>query len=77
MGGMNLYFVYGSGDSARLVTPRLTGSLLPGITRDSLLTVAADLGMRADEVRSASRTGRAGLRVRRDHRGVRLREPRP
>ena len=49
MGGMNLYFVYGSGDSARLVTPRLTGSLLPGITRDSLLTVATDLGIRADE----------------------------
>ena len=50
MGGMNLYFVYGQGDSARLVTPSLTGSLLPGITRDSLLTVAADLGIRAEEV---------------------------
>lgn len=49
MGGMNLYFVYGSGDAARLVTPRLTGSLLPGITRDSLLTVAHDLGIRAEE----------------------------
>ncbi len=49
MGGMNLYFVYGSGDSARLVTPKLTGSLLPGITRDSLLTVAEDLGIRAEE----------------------------
>ena len=49
MGGMNLYFVYGSGDSARLVTPTLTGSLLPGITRDSLLTVASDLGYLATE----------------------------
>jgi len=49
MGGMNLYFVYGSGDSARVMTPRLTGSLLPGITRDALLTVATDLGIRADE----------------------------
>lgn len=49
MGGMNLYFVYGSGDGARVVTPRLTGSLLPGITRDALLTVATDLGIRADE----------------------------
>ena len=46
---MNLYFVLGSGDSARLVTPELTGSLLPGITRSSLLTVAADLGIRAEE----------------------------
>ena len=49
MGGMNLYFVYGSGDSARLVTPKLTGSLLPGITRESLLTVAEGMGIRAEE----------------------------
>ncbi len=51
MGGMNLYFVMGSGDGARLVTPSLTGTLLPGITRDSLLTIAADLGIRANEER--------------------------
>lgn len=49
MGGMNLMFVFGSGDDARILTPRLTGTLLPGITRDSLLTVAADLGIRAEE----------------------------
>ncbi len=49
MGGMNLYFVYGTGDSARIMTPKLTGSLLPGITRDSLITVAADLGIRVDQ----------------------------
>lgn len=49
MGGMNLYFVYGSGDSARIMTPKLTGSLLPGITRESLITVATDLGIRVDE----------------------------
>ncbi|MDQ2944237.1 MAG: branched-chain amino acid aminotransferase, partial [Candidatus Dormibacteraeota bacterium] len=30
MGGMNLYFVYGSGPGARVVTPSLTGTLLPG-----------------------------------------------
>ena len=36
MGGMNLFFVLGSGDDAELVTPALTGTLLPGITRDSL-----------------------------------------
>jgi branched-chain amino acid aminotransferase len=51
MGGMNLYFVLGSGDAARLVTPRLTGTLLPGITRASLLTVAEDLGIGAEEAR--------------------------
>ena len=44
MGGMNLFFVLGSGDDAELVTPELTGTLLPGITRDSLITVARRLG---------------------------------
>jgi len=51
MGGMNLYFVYGSGDSARVLTPALTGSLLPGITRDSLLRLAPTLGVPAEEGR--------------------------
>lgn len=49
MGGMNLYFVYGEGKDARIVTPRLTGSLLPGITRDSLLRLAADRGYVTEE----------------------------
>ncbi|WP_031523223.1 branched-chain amino acid aminotransferase [Streptomyces sp. NRRL F-5123] len=47
MGGMNLYFVYGN----RIVTPELSGSLLPGITRDSLLRIAADLGYEVAEGR--------------------------
>ncbi len=51
MGGMNLYFVYGHGEDARIVTPALTGSLLAGVTRDSLLTLAGDLGYSADEGR--------------------------
>ena len=51
MGGMNLYFVYGSGESARLVTPELTGALLPGVTRSSIIQVAADLGLEASEQR--------------------------
>ena len=33
------------------MTTELTGSLLPGITRSSLLTVAEDLGIRAQEGR--------------------------
>lgn len=49
MGGMNLFFVFGTGDGARLATPPLSGSLLPGVTRDSLLIVAADLGIPARE----------------------------
>ncbi|MEW1724816.1 branched-chain amino acid aminotransferase [Streptomyces sp. NPDC093109] len=47
LGGMNLYFVYGD----RIVTPELTGSLLAGITRDSLLTLAGDLGYTSEEGR--------------------------
>ncbi|MEV0593989.1 branched-chain amino acid aminotransferase [Nonomuraea cavernae] len=45
MGGMNLFFVYGD----KLVTPALTGTLLPGITRDSILTLAAGLGLKPEE----------------------------
>ncbi|CAB5239262.1 unannotated protein [freshwater metagenome] len=50
MGGMNLYFIKGSGTSASVITPRLTGTLLPGITRDSILSVAKDLGYKVEEV---------------------------
>jgi branched-chain amino acid aminotransferase len=49
MGGMNLYFVRGKGADATVVTPKLTGTLLPGITRDSILSVAADLGYKTSE----------------------------
>jgi branched-chain amino acid aminotransferase len=51
MGGMNLFFVFGSGAEARVVTPELSGSLLAGVTRDSLLTLAADLGYGVEERR--------------------------
>jgi branched-chain amino acid aminotransferase len=47
LGGMNLYFVYGN----KIVTPELTGSLLAGVTRDSLLQVARDLGYESEEGR--------------------------
>jgi len=50
MGGMNLYFVKGKGADATVVTPKLTGTLLPGITRDSILSVARDLGYKTEEV---------------------------
>ncbi|GAA3231365.1 branched-chain amino acid aminotransferase [Nonomuraea helvata] len=45
MGGMNLFFVFGD----KLVTPALTGTLLPGITRDSILELAGDLGLETEE----------------------------
>ncbi|MFF7382833.1 branched-chain amino acid aminotransferase [Streptomyces griseoluteus] len=47
LGGMNLFFVYGD----KIVTPILTGSILEGVTRDSLLAVARDLGYEAEEGR--------------------------
>ena len=37
LGGMNVFFVY---DDGSLVTPPLTGTILPGITRDSVMTLA-------------------------------------
>jgi branched-chain amino acid aminotransferase len=46
MGGMNLYFVFADG---RLVTPALTGSLLAGVTRDSILALGNDLGLQVEE----------------------------
>ncbi|MCK2212751.1 branched-chain amino acid aminotransferase [Actinomadura sp. ATCC 31491] len=45
MGGMNLFFVFGN----KLVTPALTGTLLPGITRESILELAAGLGLETEE----------------------------
>ena len=47
MGTSNLFFVYGT----ELVTPELTGTLLAGVNRDSVLTLAADLGYTAREGR--------------------------
>ncbi|MGW5309014.1 branched-chain amino acid aminotransferase [Nocardia thailandica] len=60
MGTNNLFFVYGKGSEARLVTPELSGSLLPGITRDSLLTLAADAGYAVEERKVSVREWREG-----------------
>ena len=46
LGGMNLYFVHADG---RLVTPALTGTILEGVTRSSILTLAKDLGLEPEE----------------------------
>jgi branched-chain amino acid aminotransferase len=42
LSGMNVFFVY---DDGTLVTPPLTGTILPGITRDSIITLARDNGL--------------------------------
>lgn len=57
LGGMNLYFVYSDG---RIVTPS-TGTILEGITRDSVHTLAEDLGYRVEERRIAIDEWRAGV----------------
>jgi branched-chain amino acid aminotransferase len=61
MGGMNLFFVLGSGDDAELVTPALTGTLLPGITRDSLIAMARELGHTVTERLFSVDEWRAGV----------------
>ena len=61
MGGMNLMFVEGSGDDATLVTPALSGSLLAGITRKSLLQVAEDAGLGTEERKITVEQWREGV----------------
>ncbi|MFR9674190.1 branched-chain amino acid aminotransferase [Streptomyces sp. TR06-5] len=51
MGGMNMFFVRGSGPGAEVVTPELSGSLLPGVTRDTLLKLAERAGYTAKQER--------------------------
>jgi len=45
VGSMNIFFVI----NGELVTPMLSGSILPGITRDSVLKLAAEWGMKCTE----------------------------
>jgi branched-chain amino acid aminotransferase len=47
VGTMNIFFVF----EDELITPALTGSILPGITRDSVLKLASILGLKAEERR--------------------------
>jgi branched-chain amino acid aminotransferase len=47
VGAMNIAFVYGR----HIRTPALSGSILPGITRESLLQLAPDLGYSVEEDR--------------------------
>ena len=61
MGGMNLMFVEGSGADAKIITPALSGSLLPGITRKSLLQVAEDLGYSTEERKITVEEWRSGV----------------
>ena len=62
LGGMNVFFVF---DDGSLATPPLTGTILAGITRDSILTIARDAGLTVreapyaiDQWRADATTGR-------------------
>jgi branched-chain amino acid aminotransferase len=46
LGGMNIFFVFEDGS---LVTPPLTGTILPGITRDAIITLARAEGRKVEE----------------------------
>jgi branched-chain amino acid aminotransferase len=46
LGGMNVFFVFNDGS---IKTPPLTGTILPGVTRDSLIVLARDLGFTVHE----------------------------
>ena len=62
LGGMNVYFVF---DDGTLVTPPVSGTILEGVTRDAILTIAAEHGhatqqrpIDIDEWRSGVTSGR-------------------
>jgi branched-chain amino acid aminotransferase len=69
LGGMNVFFVFNDGSMS---TPPLGGTILPGITRSSLLTLAKDKGIAVREERysydqwkaDAAAAGCASLRLR-------------
>jgi branched-chain amino acid aminotransferase len=46
LGGMNVFFVRADGS---MLTPELNGSILPGITRDSVITLAREQGRQVEE----------------------------
>lgn len=56
MSGMNLFLVAGT----EIITSPLTGTLLPGVTRDTILTLAGRLGHTAREERVDIADWRAG-----------------
>ncbi|MBD0292070.1 MAG: branched-chain amino acid aminotransferase [Jiangellaceae bacterium] len=58
LGGMNLYFVHSDGS---IVTPELTGTILEGVTRASILQLASDLGHKVEERRVGIDEWREGV----------------
>ena len=48
LGGMNVFLVAADGT---LITPELSGTILEGVTRDSIMTIARERGRRVEERR--------------------------
>jgi len=58
LGGMNLFFVHADGT---IVTPELTGTILEGVTRSSILELASELGLKVEERRVSIDEWRDGV----------------
>jgi branched-chain amino acid aminotransferase len=58
LGGMNLYFVL---DDGSIVTPELTGTILEGVTRSSIIELAGSLGHKVEERRFSIDEWRDGV----------------
>jgi branched-chain amino acid aminotransferase len=58
LGGMNLYFVH---DDGTIVTPELSGTILEGITRSSIMELCGKLGHQVEERRFAVDEWREGV----------------
>ncbi len=58
LGGMNLYFVH---DDGSIVTPELTGTILEGVTRSSIMDLAGTLGHKVEERRFSLDEWRDGV----------------
>jgi branched-chain amino acid aminotransferase len=58
LGGMNLYFVH---DDGTIVTPELTGTILEGVTRASIVELASTIGHKVEERRFSIDEWRHGV----------------
>ncbi len=58
LGGMNIFFVF---DDGSLLTPPLGGTILPGVTRDSIITLARRDGRTVREERYSMDQWRADV----------------
>ncbi len=58
LGGMNVFFVHSDGS---IVTPELTGTILEGVTRSSVMAMAAERGYAVSERRVSIDEWRSGV----------------